>query len=144
MFVQGIAVHPDMTYALIRPTELSHEDASVFIVAQERLEALSRVIGTAELVAHIRGPFTLYNFAAFMLTLTYRIRTCWCPLSPPLFLSCLRCRFRVSSSDCLHPCDVRLWDWARPLCASSRRRRLQPVQARRSHFLNLEHRLPCW
>ena len=58
MFVQGIAVHPDMTYALIRPTELSNEDASIFIVAQERLEALSKVIGKAELVAHIQGRFT--------------------------------------------------------------------------------------
>ena len=68
VYVQGVAVHPDMTYALIRPTELSNEDASVFIVAQERLEALSKVIGKAELVAHIQGRSSLYNFAVFMLT----------------------------------------------------------------------------
>jgi isoleucyl-tRNA synthetase len=62
--VQGIAVHPDMTYALIRPVELPNEGASVLIVAQERLEALSKVIGKAELVAQIRGRSISYRFAA--------------------------------------------------------------------------------
>jgi isoleucyl-tRNA synthetase len=66
VYVQGIAVHPDMTYTLIRPAELPNdsEGASVLIVAQERLEALSKVIGKAELVAQIRGRSISYRFAA--------------------------------------------------------------------------------
>ena len=70
VYAQGIAVHPDMTYALIRTAELSNEGAGVLIVAQERLEALSKVIGTAELVAHIRGHSTLCHFAAFPCSLS--------------------------------------------------------------------------
>jgi hypothetical protein len=48
-------VHPDMTYALIRPAERSDEGASILIVALERLNALSKVIGKAEVVTQIRG-----------------------------------------------------------------------------------------
>jgi isoleucyl-tRNA synthetase len=54
-YAQGVAVHPDMTYALIRPAERSGEDGNVYIVALERLSALSKVIGEAEVVAQIRG-----------------------------------------------------------------------------------------
>jgi len=54
-YAQGIAVHPDMTYALIRPAERSDEGASVLIVALERLNALSKLIGKAEVVTQIRG-----------------------------------------------------------------------------------------
>lgn len=52
---QGIAVHPDMTYALIRPAEQIDEGAGVFIVALERLDALSKILGKADIIGKVRG-----------------------------------------------------------------------------------------
>ncbi|KAI0284613.1 isoleucyl-tRNA synthetase [Russula aff. rugulosa BPL654] len=51
----GIAVHPDMTYALIRPTERTNEESSVLIVALERLDALFKILGKAEIIGKVRG-----------------------------------------------------------------------------------------
>ncbi|KAI9508081.1 isoleucyl-tRNA synthetase [Russula earlei] len=51
----GIAVHPDLTYALIRPAERTDESARVLIVALERLDVLSKIVGKAEVLAEIRG-----------------------------------------------------------------------------------------
>lgn len=52
---QGIAVHRDMMYALIRPTERIDERVGVFIVALERLDALSKILGKAEIIGKVRG-----------------------------------------------------------------------------------------
>jgi isoleucyl-tRNA synthetase len=52
---QGIAVHPDMTYAMIRPVELADEGTGVLVVALERLDALSKMLGKAEIIGKIRG-----------------------------------------------------------------------------------------
>ncbi|KAH9063221.1 isoleucyl-tRNA synthetase [Lactarius vividus] len=49
----GIAVHPEMTYVMIRCVERTDEGA--FLVALERLSALSTVLGKVEVVAEIRG-----------------------------------------------------------------------------------------
>jgi isoleucyl-tRNA synthetase len=54
-YEQGIAVHPDMTYALIFPAEQTDERTGVFIVALERLDALSKILGKAEIIGKIRG-----------------------------------------------------------------------------------------
>ena len=52
---QGIAVHPNMTYTLIRPTESTDEEAGVHIVALERLDALSKIVGKVEIIGKLRG-----------------------------------------------------------------------------------------
>ena len=44
-----------MTYALIRPAEQTDEGASALIVALERLDALSKVLGRVEVVAKVQG-----------------------------------------------------------------------------------------
>ncbi|KAH9077901.1 tRNA synthetases class I-domain-containing protein [Lactarius deliciosus] len=49
----GIAVHPEMTYVMIRCVERTDEGA--FLVALERLGTLSTVLGKVEVVAEIRG-----------------------------------------------------------------------------------------
>ncbi|KAF8500223.1 tRNA synthetases class I-domain-containing protein [Russula emetica] len=51
----GIAVHPDMMYALIRPAERTDEGTGVLIVALERLNALSKILGKAEIIGKVRG-----------------------------------------------------------------------------------------
>ncbi|KAF8646469.1 hypothetical protein AX16_007205 [Volvariella volvacea WC 439] len=45
----GIAVHHDLTYALVRDGE------EVLIVAQDRLEALEGIIGTPEVISEVQG-----------------------------------------------------------------------------------------
>jgi isoleucyl-tRNA synthetase len=64
---QGVAVHPDITYALIRSAERSDDGASTLIVALERLDALSKVIGKVEVLAQIRGPCIYHRFVALCL-----------------------------------------------------------------------------
>ncbi|KAI0053136.1 isoleucyl-tRNA synthetase [Auriscalpium vulgare] len=49
----GIAVHPEMAYALVRQLDKPHD--SVFIVAVERLESLRQVIGEVEILGEIQG-----------------------------------------------------------------------------------------
>ncbi|KAI0305316.1 tRNA synthetases class I-domain-containing protein [Multifurca ochricompacta] len=49
----GIAVHPEMTYVMIRSAEWDGESA--FLVALERLEGLSKILGKVEVVAEIQG-----------------------------------------------------------------------------------------
>ena len=44
-----------MTYALIRPAEWTDGGASAFIVALERLDAVSKFLGKVEIVAKFRG-----------------------------------------------------------------------------------------
>lgn len=44
-----------MTYALIRPVERTDEGTGVLIVALERLDALSKILGKAEIVGKVRG-----------------------------------------------------------------------------------------
>jgi hypothetical protein len=44
-----------MTYALIRRTELADERTDVLIVALERLDALSKILGKAEIIGKVRG-----------------------------------------------------------------------------------------
>ena len=44
-----------MTYALIRPTERTNEESSVLIVALERLDALFKILGKAEIIGKVRG-----------------------------------------------------------------------------------------
>jgi hypothetical protein len=44
-----------MTYALIRPGERADEGATALIVALERLDALSKILGRAEIVAKVQG-----------------------------------------------------------------------------------------
>lgn len=44
-----------MTYALIRPTERTDEGTGVFIVAMERLDALSKILRKAEIIGKVRG-----------------------------------------------------------------------------------------
>jgi hypothetical protein len=44
-----------MTYALIRPTERTNEGSSVLIVALERLDALFKILGKAEIIGKVRG-----------------------------------------------------------------------------------------
>ncbi len=44
-----------MTYALIRPAEPTDEGPSVLIVALERLDALSKILGKAKIVGKVRG-----------------------------------------------------------------------------------------
>ena len=51
---QSIAVHPDMTYALIRPAERT-DGTGVLIVALERLDSLSKILGKAEIIGKVRG-----------------------------------------------------------------------------------------
>ena len=53
-YEQGIAVHPDMTYALIRTTQRT-DGSSALIVALERLDALSKILGKVEIVAKVQG-----------------------------------------------------------------------------------------
>ncbi|KAI9432988.1 tRNA synthetases class I-domain-containing protein [Lactarius indigo] len=49
----GIAVHPEMTYVMIRCVERT--DEGVFLVALERLGTLSTILGKVEVVAEIQG-----------------------------------------------------------------------------------------
>jgi hypothetical protein len=56
-----------MTYALIRPAERTDEGAA-FIVALERLDAFSDILGKAEIVAKVQGLLNLNCLAAIMLT----------------------------------------------------------------------------
>ncbi|KAI0293979.1 tRNA synthetases class I-domain-containing protein [Russula brevipes] len=51
----GVAVHPDLTYALINTPERTDGDTCALIVALERLDALSKILGKVEIVAKIRG-----------------------------------------------------------------------------------------
>jgi hypothetical protein len=44
-----------MTYALIRPTKSADETAGALIVALERFDALSKIVGEAEVIAEFRG-----------------------------------------------------------------------------------------
>jgi hypothetical protein len=44
-----------MTYALIRPAERTDEGVSALIVALERLDALSKILGKVEIVAKVQG-----------------------------------------------------------------------------------------
>ncbi len=44
-----------MTYALIRPAQRTDEGASLLIVALERLDALSKILGKAEIIGNVRG-----------------------------------------------------------------------------------------
>jgi hypothetical protein len=48
-------VHPDMTYALIRRADATNETAGAIFVAFERLEALSKTLGKAEVIGLIPG-----------------------------------------------------------------------------------------
>jgi hypothetical protein len=48
-------VHPDMTYVLIRPAERTDEGTGVLIVALERLNALSKILGKTEIIGKLRG-----------------------------------------------------------------------------------------
>jgi hypothetical protein len=65
-------VHPDMTYALIRPVDLANEGAGAMFVALERLEALSKIIEKAEVIRLIQGHCVSNHPAT----------------SPPLILAC--------------------------------------------------------
>ena len=56
-----------MTYALIRPVERTDEGAA-FIVALERLDAVSEILGKAEIVAKVQGLLNLNCLAAIILT----------------------------------------------------------------------------
>jgi hypothetical protein len=44
-----------MTYALIRSTERTDEGFGVLIVALERLDALSKILGKAEIIGKVQG-----------------------------------------------------------------------------------------
>ena len=44
-----------MTYVLIRPAERVDEQKGVLIVALERLDALSKILGNAEIIGKVRG-----------------------------------------------------------------------------------------
>jgi hypothetical protein len=44
-----------MTYALIRPAERTDEGTGVLIVALERLDALSKILGKVEIIGKVRG-----------------------------------------------------------------------------------------
>ena len=44
-----------MTYALIRPAKRADESARALVVALERLDALSKIVGEAEVIAEFRG-----------------------------------------------------------------------------------------
>ncbi|KAG5634944.1 hypothetical protein H0H81_000255 [Sphagnurus paluster] len=48
----GIAVHPGLLYAVIRPAK---EETKLLIVAKERMEALQEMLGMAEIVAELPG-----------------------------------------------------------------------------------------
>lgn len=49
---EAIAVHPDLTYVVLRRTSA---EAPLLIVAKERMDALADIIGTADIVAELLG-----------------------------------------------------------------------------------------
>jgi hypothetical protein len=44
-----------MTYVLIRPAERTDEGTGVLIVALERLDALSKILGKVEIIGKVQG-----------------------------------------------------------------------------------------
>jgi hypothetical protein len=66
-------VHPGMTYALIRPADLTNEGAGAMFVALERLEALSKILEKAEVIGLIQGQCVSDHPASPLLIFACRI-----------------------------------------------------------------------
>jgi hypothetical protein len=51
-----------MTYALVHPAEQTDGEASALIVALERLDALSKILGKTDIVAKVQGLWIQKSF----------------------------------------------------------------------------------
>jgi len=90
---QGIAVHPEMKYLAVRRVDNSGD--GVFIVAADRLSALSHVLGDAETVGEIQGMSERFLFITLSCSRYWlrRVRLGWysvcadilCDCSKPVF-----------------------------------------------------------
>lgn len=52
---KGIAVHPELTYVALRPSDENQPTQRVVIVAKDRLEYLKDIIGPVDVIAELHG-----------------------------------------------------------------------------------------
>jgi isoleucyl-tRNA synthetase len=52
---QGIAVHNDLTYSVLRHPNQEASGSRLVIVAKDRMEALADILGEVENVAEVKG-----------------------------------------------------------------------------------------
>lgn len=61
-FYQGIAVHDDLTYSVLRRKNQGESESHLVIVARDRTEALTEILGETDTVAEIEGQVpTVHN-----------------------------------------------------------------------------------
>ena len=89
---------------MVRCVERAEEGA--FLVALERLNALSTVLGKAEVIAEIRGCCDLNCLSSVVLTSLCRIGASWSSLPSPVRRSRTRRHFGIPRSSRVYSRDV--------------------------------------
>ena len=138
---KGIAIHPDLTYAVLRWNGKSSTDSRVIIVARGRVEALVDILESVDHIADIQGRHHKYMSYGKPIWATLRIWPCWCNIHPLIFIPLSYPETFENYSRV--PCN--LWFWYRPcpLRSSSWYRRLQRIPCPWAHFGDSGHSLSC-
>jgi hypothetical protein len=55
IMTKGIAVHPELTYVVLRPWDKNQPYQHVIIVAKDRMEVMKDVIGPFDIIAELQG-----------------------------------------------------------------------------------------